>query len=144
IPFAEQLAPLAPVNYTYVEKPIGEAFYPSASVGYSRVIVRTINRKAKSANGWQESTFYTTKDFPTLVDYSVLDDYSKKRYNPVLSSFLKINAKNFMTLSQGFKIELNDMNGKAKSEASYAETDSLHPIKASYYFYKEDDPNAYQ
>jgi hypothetical protein len=144
IPFAEQLAPLAPVNYTYVEKPIGEAFYPSASVGYSRVIVRTINRKAKSANGWEETTFYTTKDFPTLVDYTVLDDYSKKRYNPVLSSFLKINAKNFMTLSQGFKVELNDMNGKMKSEASYAETDSLHPIKGSYYFYKEDNPNAFQ
>jgi hypothetical protein len=144
IPFAEKLAPLAPVNYTYVEKPIGESFYPSASIGYSRVVVRTINRRAKSANGWQESTFYTTKEFPTLVEYSVLDDYSKKRYNPVLSSFLKINAKNFMTLSQGFKVELNDMNGKAKSEASYAETDSLHPIKASYYFYKEDNPNAFQ
>ncbi|MGN6196511.1 MAG: PA14 domain-containing protein [Ginsengibacter sp.] len=144
IPFAEQLAPLAPVNYTYVEKPIGEAFYPSASVGYSRVIVRTINRKAKSANGWQETTFYTTKDFPTLVDYTVLDDYSKKRYNPILSSILKINAKNFITLSQGFKIELNDMNGKMKSEASYAETDSLHPVKASYYFYKEDNPGAFQ
>lgn len=144
IPFAEQLAPLAPVNYTYIEKPIGEAFYPSASVGYSRVIVRTINRKARSANGWQETTFYTTKDFPTLVDYTVLDDYSKKRYNPVLSSFLKINAKNFMTLSQGFKVELNDMNGKMKSEASYAETDSLHPIKGSYYFYNEDNPNAFQ
>lgn len=49
-----------------------------------------------------------------------------------------------MTLSQGFKVELNDMNGRMKSEASYAETDSLHPVKATYYYYKEDNRNAFQ
>jgi hypothetical protein len=143
IEYAEKLAPLAPVSYQFVEEPVCESFYPSASVGYSRVVVRTINRKAKSANGWDETAFYTTKDFPTLVEYSVLDDYSKKRYNPKLSALLKINAKNYITLSQGFKVELNDMNGKMKSQASYPETDSLHPIKASYYYYKEDNSNAY-
>ncbi len=144
IEYAEKLAPLAPVNYTFVEQPVGESFFPSASVGYSRVVVRTINYKAKSANGWDETTFYTTKDFPTLVEYTVLDGNSKKTYKPVLSNLLKINARNYLTLSQGFKVELNDMNGKMKSEASYPETDSLHPVKATYYFYKEDDPNAYQ
>ena len=144
IEYAEKLAPLAPVSYQFVEQPVCESFYPSASVGYSRVMVRTINRKAKSANGWDETTFYTTKDFPTIIDYTVLDDYSKKRYNPKLAALLKINAKNYITLSQGFKVELNDMNGKTKSQASYAETDSLHPIKTSYYYYKEDKSNAFQ
>lgn len=144
ISYAEKLAPLAPTNYMFVEEPVCESFFPSASVGYSKVTVRTINRKAKSANGWDETTFYTTKDFPTLVDYTVLDDYSKKRYNPKLSALLKINAKNYLTLSQGFRIQLNDMNGKMKSQASYAETDSLHPVKATYYYYKEDDPKSFQ
>jgi len=144
ISYAEKLAPLAPVNYMFIESPVGESYFPSASVGYSRVMVRTINRIAKSANGWDETKFFTTRDFPTLIDYSVLDDYSKKRYNPKLSALLKINAKNYITLSQGFKVELNDMNGKTKSSASYPETDSLHPVKASYYFYKTDNPNAFQ
>jgi hypothetical protein len=144
ISYAEKLAPLAPVNYLFVETPVGETFFPSASVGYSRVLVRTINRVAKSANGWDESNFYTSRDFPTLVDYSVLDDYSKKRYNPKLAALLKINAKNYITLSQGFKVELNDMNGKMKSQASYPETDSLHPVKASFYYYKVDNPTAFQ
>lgn len=144
IPYAEKLAPLAPVSYLFVEEPVCESFFPSASVGYSKVTVRTINRKAKSANGWDETTFYTSKDFPTQVDYTVLDDYSKKPYKPFLPQLLKLNAKNYLTLSQGFRIQLNDMNGKMKSQASYPETDSLHPVKASYYYYKEDDPNAFQ
>lgn len=41
-----------------------------------------------------------------------------------------------MTLSQGFKVELNDMNGKMKESAVYAETDSLNPISWVRYFYK--------
>ena len=144
IEYAEKLAPLAPVNYMFVEAPVCESFYPSASVGYSKVTVRTINQKAKSANGWDETCFYTTKDFPTLVDYSTFDNDSKKRYNTRLRALLKINAEDFVTLSQGFKVELNDMNGKMKSQASYPETDSLHPVRASYYYYKTDNPNAYQ
>lgn len=143
VAYAEKLAPLAPVDHLFVEEPVGESFFPSPSVGYSRVLIRTINRKAKSADGWSETTFYTSKDFPTLVDYTVLDDQSKKSYKPALNGLLKINAKNFITLSQGFRIELNDMNGKMKSQANYAETDSLHPVQASYYYYNVDDSKTY-
>lgn len=139
ISYAEKLAPLAPVNYLFAEEPVGESFFPSASVGYSRVVVRTINHKAKSANGWDETTFYTTKDFPTLVDYTLLDDHAKKQYKPALRNLLKIDARHYLTLSQGFRIQLNDMNGRIKSQASYPETDSLHPINATYYFYKENN-----
>jgi hypothetical protein len=144
IPYAEKIAPLAPVNNLFAEEPLGESFYPSATVGYSQVRVRTINAKAKSANGWQETEFYTSRDFPTIVENTILNPDSKKSHNPVLKSFLRLNTENYINLSQGFKIELNDMNGKVKAQASYAESDSIHPISYVRNFYKVDNDSAYQ
>lgn len=144
IPYAEKIAPLSPVNNLFSETPLGESFYPSASVGYSQVRVRTINAKAKSANGWQETEFFTTKDFPTLVEHTVLDDEAKRPYNPRLSNFLRIHSLHHLSVSQGFKIELNDMNGKIKSQSSFAENDSVNAISYLRNFYKVDDDRAYQ
>lgn len=144
IPYAEKLAPMAPVNNLFSEEPLGESYYPSASVGYSKIRVRTINIKAKSANGWAETEFFTTKEFPTLVENTIIDPSSKKRYNPELSNFLKINSKHYLTVSQGFKIELNDMNGKLKAQSSYAETDSINPISYTKNYYKVDNDTAFQ
>jgi hypothetical protein len=144
IPYAEKLAPMAPVSNLFSEEPLGESYYPSASVGYSKVRVRTINAKAKSANGWAESEFFTTKEFPTIVENTIIDPSSKKRYNPTLQNLLRVNTKHYLTLSQGFKIELNDMNGKMKAQASYAETDSVHPISYSRNYYKVDNDTAFQ
>ncbi|HEU4470107.1 MAG TPA: PA14 domain-containing protein [Flavisolibacter sp.] len=139
VPYVEKTAPSAPANFLFSENPIGESFFPGAGVGYSRVVVRTINAKLKSANGWQETQFFTTRDFPTIVEHSLLDERSKKTHNPRLANFLRINATNLVTVSQGFKIELNDMNGKVRRQASYAETDSLRPISYSLNFYKVDN-----
>lgn len=132
VEYTEKLAPLAPSNFLYTETPLGESFFPSPMVGYSKVRVRTINAKAKSANGWTETEFYTTKDFPTIVDNTPID---KRAYDPKFN-ILKVNALHHLTVSQGFRIELNDMNGKMKSEAIYAENDAAHPIHYSASFYK--------
>jgi len=139
IEYQERLAVLAPKNYMYSEKPLGESFYPAAMVGYSKVTVRTINTKARSANGRQETEFYTTKDFPTIVDFTPLLGDSKMRYNPKLRNLLRLNAISNITLSQGFKVELNDMNGKIKSQTSYSESDSLNPLQYTRNFYKVDN-----
>lgn len=144
ISYTEQSAPMAPVNNLYSENPLGESFFPAAMVGYSKVRVRTINRKAKSANGWQETEFFTTKDFPTLVENTLIDQDAQRSYNPKLNSFLRLNIVNHLTVSQGFKIELNDMNGKIKSQSSYAETDSIHPVSFVRNFYKVDNDKAAQ
>lgn len=134
--YTEQTSALAPVNLSYVEDPMGESFFPSPSVGYSKVRVRTLNTKNKrSANGFEESNFYTTYDFPTISDMSMLAD-GKKRFKPGLANFLKINARHFVSISQGFKVELNDMNGKQRSTASYAETNPNSPIASTEYFYR--------
>lgn len=137
-----QVSTIMPVDRGYTELPYGEGFFPSPSVGYSKVRTRTIRaEKTRSANGYEEACFYTAYDFPTLTDVTNLGD-SKKRFRPLLMNLLKINAKSFLGLSQGFKIELNDMNGKIKSQASYAETDPEKPISYTEYFYKVDNERA--
>jgi PA14 domain len=142
--YDEQIAPLAPTDNLYTEMPLGENYFPSAGIGYSKVRVRTINAKTRSANGWEESEFFTTKDFPTIAEFTPLDVYSKLRYESPLGNFLKIYSKKSMTVSQGFKIELNDMNGKMKAQATYAETDSIKPIRYTQNFYKLDNDTAAQ
>lgn len=139
VEYVEKIAPLGPVTLGYSEEPLGESFFPGASVGYSRVRVRTINyKKTKSANGYEETRFYTAYDYPIYTDRTLIDDDNKKRYKPDLRNLLRVNAKHFLSISQGFKIELNDMHGKLRSQASYAETDPVNPISYSEQFYRTD------
>ncbi|MGN6490520.1 MAG: hypothetical protein ACTHLE_00885 [Agriterribacter sp.] len=142
VEYEEKLSILAPKHYLYSEEPLGESFFPAASVGYSKVRVRTIHTKAKSANGWQETEFFTTRDFPTRVEHSPLDGDSKRPYNPPLRNLFKVNTIRNLTISQGFKVELNDMNGKMKGQANYAETDPDNPIHYTKNYYKVDDEKA--
>ena len=135
----EQTAPLGPVNTYYVENPLLESFYPAASVGYSRVVVRSINTRAslnvKSSTGWDESCFYTARDFPIKADYTPLADGYRKFKSP-LRMFVKIGVYSNNSFSQGFRVELNDMHGKPRSQASYAENNPDNPISRSDYYYK--------
>lgn len=141
--YIDKVAPLAPVTMGYTEVPLGETFFPAPSVGYSQVRVRSIHAtNIKSATGYEETKFYTSYDFPVITDNSILTPDTKKRYKTTLSDFLRIRSYQYLSMSQGFKIELNDMNGKIKSQASYAETDSIHPIASSTYYYHVDDQNA--
>lgn len=143
IEYAEQVAPFAPTTMGYTEEPLGECFFPSASIGYSKVTVRSINtNNSKSANGYEETKFYTAYDFPTLTDRSLLDNDTKKRYKPGLANFLRIDARYYLALSQGFKVELNDMHGKMRSQSTYSETDANNPISYTENFYKVDDQAA--
>jgi hypothetical protein len=141
IEYNEQIAPLAPVNNMYSEYPLGEAFFPSAAVGYSKVRIHTIHYKdVKSANGYEESEFYTTYDFPTIVEHTPLE---KRKYNSEnLLQILNLYSKKALAFSQGFKIETNDMNGKPKGSASYPETDPDNPLAYTKYYYKVEQENA--
>src|SRR5262249_33873340 len=89
IEYTDQVSMLAPASMQYSEAPLGESFYPGPSVGYSKIRVRSIHAaNTRSANGWSESTFYTSYDFPTLWDYTRLDPDTKKRYKPILGNLL--------------------------------------------------------
>jgi hypothetical protein len=139
-PYKEQVGLLAPTDYFYNDEPIMESFYPSANVGYSKVKVSSIHKLNKSANGFSETEFFTTKDFPTRWSYTPLIEgrskYTYQNPRPASLSFFNFNAKSYVSLSQGFKVELNDMNGKVKRTASYAQNDLEHPVNFSINYYR--------
>ena len=122
---------LGPDEQNYVEKPLGESFFPSPVVTYSKVTVKNLPREKtqrnikyvvkKHATGKVVTEFFTSYDYPTIVNYTPLSTHYDK--SP-LSSIIKINAKQHLTLSQGFSIHTNDMNGKTKSQRVYAEGQS--------------------
>lgn len=132
---AEKL--LAPDDENYLEEPFGESFFPSPSVGYGRVTVQNIKYSGvtKHASGKVVHEFYTAKDFPTVTDRSGVDAIREKTDPLSLSSFLQINVKDYMTASQGYYIELNDMHGKPKAQEVYQEGVST-PISSIEYVYK--------
>ncbi|MDP4262203.1 MAG: PA14 domain-containing protein [Bacteroidota bacterium] len=131
---------LGPTDYSNVELPVAETFFPSPMIGYSRVTVRSIhnkeNKNIKSGIGRQQTEFYTTRDFPVISDYTDFDDHSWHHHKPtVIEKVFNFNKKDYMTLTQGFRVVLNDMNGKLKSQTSYAENDDVTPVNytANYY-----------
>jgi hypothetical protein len=142
VDYVDKVGALAPADYMYTEEPFGETFFPSPSVGYSKVTVQTIHKDKKSANGLQETEFYTARDFPVFTEFTALDDESKKPYNPRISNILRFNSRHYVTISQGFKVELNDMHGKMKAQSSYAQTDLEHPISYTLNYYKLQNDNS--
>jgi hypothetical protein len=138
---------LGPTENSNIELPIAETFFPSPSIGYSRVKVKSIhgknsadpanNKNIKSGVGMQETNFYTTKDFPTVSEYTDLGPKSRHHFKPsAINKIFKFAQKDYMSITQGFRVVLNDMNGKMKTQASYAETDLKNPINKTSYYYR--------
>ena len=130
---------LVPDDEHYMEEPFGESFFPSPSVGYSRVTVKNIQyaNVKHNATGKVVHTFYTSKDFPTIATRTDIDTKPEKNSPVGLNSLLKINVKHYMTASQGYVIELNDMNGKPRRQEVYQENQS-QPITSVEYRYKSE------
>ena len=137
---------LAPDEENYLEKPFGESFYASPQVTYGRVSVKNIERvddidddgtddKVKRhATGYVVTEHFTSKDYPTIVDQTRLLVHEDKA--GFLGQLLNINDRKHLTLSQGYVIHLNDMNGKMKSQRVYGE-DQVTPISGADYMYED-------
>lgn len=125
-------------NYYYIEEPFGESFFPAASVGYSKVTVKSIgagDEETVNRTGLAVSEFYTAKDYPTKVDILGL-----QQRNPTTSKLFKLIggvSLDMIGLSQGYAIELNDMHGKTKSTHIYNK--SGQNISSIEYFYKTEN-----
>lgn len=104
----------------YVETPIGESFYPSPVVGYSKVISKSLSHDNvhRGADGIVVSEFHTAKDFPVIAKLTGLN---QKVLNPpgIFIPFVGSISYNSFGYSQGFSVELNDMHGKPKATATY-------------------------
>ncbi len=136
--------PAGPATYGAIEMPFLDAFFPSPTVGYSKVSVRSIiydsipaGRKSRSGVGRQVTEFYTAKDYPVYYNYTSLDPGSDKgSHNSNFTAFFYKYAFDSRSLSQGFLIENNDMHGKMKSQSSYGEKDTATRINYTQYFYR--------
>lgn len=128
---------LAPNDEHYMEEPFGESFFPSPSVGYSRVIVQNIQhaKVKRNATGKVVHEFYTARDFPTITERTDLVHKQEKDDPFSLNSIFQIDVRDYMTATQGFAIELNDMHGKPKSQHVYQEGQTT-PITSVEYKYK--------
>ena len=126
-------------NFLY---PVNENLYPGAAVTYSKVTTKSIgtqkvmdngakakpNQKVKNraVSGLKVNEFYTYKDFPviaseTALEFSKEGNGSKDFFNrPIPIPFIGMIRNSKMAASQGYSIELNDMNGKVKAEKTYA------------------------
>ncbi len=143
---------LAPKEENYIEKPFGESFFPSPQVTYSRVSVANLSGATNIPNGMQVkkshktgkvvTEFYTSRDYPTIVDQTGLQAKEDKKMP--LASLLKIKMKKHFTASQGYVVHLNDMNGKQKAQWVYAEGQTKAISGVTYHYASNDDyqPNA--
>ncbi len=148
--YADRIA--APRENNYEEEPFGENFFPAARVTYSMVTVRNLDRKEdnrevkKHATGRVVTEHFTTFDFPTKVDYTnpkvEPDIVDGKSILGALASLASIRIRNHLTMTQGYSIITNDMNGKIKSEKVYAVAKSEgndKPISSVEYKYNIDN-----
>jgi hypothetical protein len=136
---------------SYQEKPFGESFFPAALVTYSRVKVKNVTAAddelggSKTKSGTVITEHYTTKDFPTITDYTDLSkskDFDTNERDMILkmaSQLFKknVNVHNYLKMTQGFYIETNDMNGKLKKQSVYNNGNQL--ISSIEYQYSTND-----
>ncbi len=129
--------------HSYVEKPLGKSFYPSPMITYGRVEVKNLSRERenenvvevvkKHATGKVVNEFYTSKDFPTIADYTNIEGGYVTNQDNILDNILKLNINTELTLSQGFSVVTNDMNGKSKRQEVFNESNM--PISSVDYIY---------
>lgn len=140
-----------PSDEYVLETPLGESFYPSPSVGYSKVTTRDIAANVDETDdiivytynktGYSESEFYTAKDFPVIARHTPVE---VKRTPPALGALQNIlqrSIKDYVAASQGYSIEVNDMHGKPKAARVFQEAEAEQPaalLSSVEYKYKTD------
>ncbi|MDR0802491.1 hypothetical protein [Fluviicola sp.] len=124
---------LAPDIRNYMETPFGEQFFPSPMVGYSKVLVKNLQREGvkRTATGYTISEFYTARDFPTITEKTGVDKKTAK-FN--LNLLLYAQTEDMMAASQGFVVEGNDMHGKPRSVRIFAEGQQTAYSSVNYYY----------
>ncbi|MBC7775242.1 MAG: hypothetical protein H7246_07375, partial [Phycisphaerae bacterium] len=112
---------LAPATEYIQEEPFGESFFPSAQIVYSKVTVKNLQHPnvKRTATGAVVHEFFTARDFPTITENTGAKSIQKKTKGILKQLLLK--HKDYMTATEGFVIELNDMHGKPKKQSVFDE-----------------------
>ncbi|MDB5149790.1 MAG: hypothetical protein JWQ57_3810, partial [Mucilaginibacter sp.] len=129
-------------NYFDMEEPFGESVFPAPMVTYAKVTVRDLIKGGASVvndagqrTGYMVNEYYTSRDFPVKVNVLPINTIHNKPSS--YFSFIKTMSDDELYMSQGYSIQLNDMNGKLKSTKTYDQSNAL--IASTEYFYKCDD-----
>ena len=122
--FINQYIRMAPDNRMYVETPFNESLFPASNLTYDRVkITSNKTNLAVPSAGYQVIESYTAKDFPVFTDITNLGDNHEKKTNFLAAFAMSIlgvsEFHDYITLSQGSSITLNDMHGKQKATYNY-------------------------
>ena len=107
---------LVPDDEHFIEEPIGESFFPSPTVTYSRVEVKNIapTNNQNYGSGKVVNEFYTSRDYPTVVNHDEMEAIRRAKFSKL--NLIKGFVKDLMTTSQGHVVINNDMNGKQKAQ----------------------------
>lgn len=101
------------------EAPLGASLLPSASIAYSRIVIKNIHTgiNNKTSQGYEVQEFYTCKDFPFVAYHTSL----QKRLENPLGGIINLGFYNRCTpyITQGYSFISNDMHGKQKRIAKY-------------------------
>jgi hypothetical protein len=141
--------PLGPTSYGAIEMPILESFFPAAIVGYSKVTVTSptstapgAGQRSMSGTGRQITEFYTAKDFPVYFSNTSFDGRTDlQAHDASTTDFFYKYAFDSRSLSQGFLVVNNDMNGKLRRQTSYADNDTLTRVSYMENFYRNTGAN---
>ncbi|MEY4925614.1 MAG: hypothetical protein RI894_50, partial [Bacteroidota bacterium] len=121
---------------------IGESYFPAPNIVYSKVTVTSLKPDASTpvtrhGTGRIVHEYYTAKDFPVIVKQTGLDEQSRPIPNnsgiAVIFNLFKMVNLDYMTASQGYSIETNNMHGQAKSQAIFDENgDQISSVTYTY------------
>ncbi|WMX17579.1 hypothetical protein [Aureispira sp. CCB-E] len=121
------------------EYPMNEGYHPGASVGYSKVTVRSLASnyalleqqgetipsdlagQSYSTTGQTVYEYYTAKDFPIVTRRTSLDDTETNPWATMLLDALLNTRLDHYTGTQGYSIELNNMHGKTRQITTYGQ-----------------------
>lgn len=131
--------PLTMVDFTVLERPFGESYYPGANIIYQQVKVTVLDATNTNNTGHTIHKFFTSKDFPTIATQTRLE--SRLGKSPLILNLLKLKSTRKFAASQGYSITTNDMAGKMKSVETFDKAGSL--ISGTYHEYKTKSQNGY-
>lgn len=121
----------------YNVEPYAEDYFPAPMVGYSRVVMRSLKHvdgddnevNLNSRSGYSVTEFYTTKDFPLQRHKTGIQKTNFML--PISVPFIGNVSFNQKGYSQGYCIEMNDMNGRLKSTAVYPANADLSNVNTA-------------
>ena len=128
--YIDQHIKMAPDNHLYVETPFNESLFPAPNLVYSKVRI-TSNKTDLHVpgTGYREMEYYTAKDYPVATDLTGLGSNNEKKTNFLAAFAMSIlglsEFHDYVTLSQGASITLNDMHGKQKAVSNYNSNGAL-------------------